>query len=67
MNESEVKGKLCHYDKRNPNSIYSYMSEDDIKEDGYKPNLEGCYCDNCFYGRTKLALYILELKEKEGK
>ena len=39
------------------------MTEEEIKEEGYTATSKhDCYCDNCFYGRTKLALYILKLR-----
>ena len=30
------------------------------------PPLEQCYCDNCFYGRHKLALTIIYLLQELG-
>ena len=48
MNYKEVCGYLCNYDKRNPN----YCPEFGDKSDD-------CYCDNCFYGRDKLARELL--------
>ena len=63
MKNSEIASRLCYYDTRNPDGVKD-MGEEAIKELGYtttsKPN---CSCDNCFYGRTKLAEYILKLKE----
>ncbi len=60
--------KLCYYDRRNPDF--------EIKEEfGYdKEEVEAtgnfakkdCVCDNCFYGRTKMAeKYIFELPNQE--
>lgn len=66
INITEIEENLCYYDKRNPNSI----PEDDLaEEDGININeiagednqIKNCYCDNCFYGRTKLANMILKL------
>lgn len=57
MDEETVLENLCNYDKRNPNSII-YEDEDDRE-----PRGDECYCDNCFYGRDKLALEILRLKD----
>ena len=54
MKHQEIYKNLCTYDKRNP-----YFCE----EFSPSPNKQ-CFCDNCFYGRTELALYILELQEK---
>jgi hypothetical protein len=59
MNLEEVKEGLCSNDPRNPN-YYEFPDE------GSKKSSEKavCYCHNCFYGRTPLANYILELLEK---
>ena len=54
MKLKDIYLNLCLYDKRNP--AYNI-------EDGEKQN--PCYCDNCFYGRNKLALEILKLKGEE--
>lgn len=55
MTDLEIFEKLCYYDKRNPH----YIDEED--ELG---NLDiNCSCDNCFRGNSKLANYILKLKE----
>ena len=63
MKMSEIAEKLCYYDTRNPDGVKSYMTEEEIKEEGYTAtSKQDCNCDNCFYGRTKLALYILKLK-----
>jgi hypothetical protein len=51
----EIKGNLCYYDAENPsNNLDCY----DDEEERPKPR-ENCHCDNCFYGRDKLARYIL--------
>jgi hypothetical protein len=63
MTIKEIASNLCHYDLRNPNGIKDYLTEEEINEQGYTTaTKDDCYCDNCFYGRTKLASYILELK-----
>jgi len=49
----EILENLCYYDKRNPDCIYT---DEEIKE--YKK--EKCFCDNCFYGRNKLAIELLK-------
>jgi len=51
MTTNHIKSKLCFYDERNPDYV-----------DG-KP-ADPCYCDNCFAGRTELALEVLRLKKK---
>ena len=54
MKEEEVLYKLCYYDERHPD----YNSE--VSRGSSK---ETCACDNCFYGRTELALEILRSRE----
>jgi hypothetical protein len=62
MDIQEVKKKLCYYDKRNPNSNFEIEEIDNIKcEKG------NCFCNNCFYDRTELAEYILELIENKNE
>jgi hypothetical protein len=51
---------LCYYDKRQPDSC----CDEENKIIGIN---EECYCDNCFYGRTKLANYIIDLINKENE
>ena len=54
MKEEEIFQNLCIYDKRHP----------DYDEDVFRfTTPDGCGCDNCFYGRTELALEILRLRE----
>ena len=50
-----VYTRLCSYDNMNPN--YLPYDEDDITK---KPI--DCSCDNCFYGRTKMAEFILSIQ-----
>lgn len=72
MEKEEVLSELCHYDKRNPDCVYD---DDGIKD--HKDSLlreakrrekkeVRCSCDNCFYGRTELAEYILKLLEEKN-
>lgn len=56
MENELILSKLCYYDPRNP---------DYDKENGERK--KDCYCDNCFYGRTPLAEYILKLLEDKGQ
>ena len=65
MTDREVKSRLCYHDRRNPDFSITeengYDKEDiEATGDFAKPE---CYCDNCFYGRTKLANYILNIRE----
>lgn len=65
MDKQEILSNLCYYDKRNPDS-----SQDDEEIADHKKNLEKknvCYCDNCFYGRTKLANELLNTLELLNK
>ena len=55
MNKQEVYENLCWYDERNPNNDYN---------DGDTEPRKDCYCDNCFYGRDKLAMEIIRLWEE---
>ena len=57
MTIEEVYEELCSYDTRNP--FYGYITSED---DDPRPPRTNCFCDNCFYGRDKLALEILRLK-----
>jgi hypothetical protein len=65
MNREEILTKLCYYDLKNPdNCIDNYNL---TKEELNIPQIEGkdyankdCLCDNCFYGRTKLATELLK-------
>ena len=56
----EVFRYLCVYDVRNP----SYLKED--WDDEITPPRTDCSCDNCFYGRDRLAMEILRLRGNVG-
>lgn len=58
MSITEIYESLCHYDKRNPSG-----TQDDDEVADHKQSLlkdKRCFCDNCFYGRTKLAEELLK-------
>jgi hypothetical protein len=61
MKDFNVFEYLCINDKRNPLwvDVHEFDDEDEIQE----PRGEDCYCDNCFYGRDKLAMRIIELEK----
>lgn len=59
MKIEDIYKNLCYYDKRNPNNVIDY--EDELKR-GRKEN---CSCDNCFYGRDKLAREIIALEQEK--
>ena len=51
----EIYENLCYDDPRNP----SYF-KDDWDDTPRPPRLENCGCDNCFYGRDRLAMELLK-------
>ena len=54
---------LCYNDVRNPDNP---LDEEEQQEYDELPKRFDCTCDNCFYGRTKLTLQLLEM-EKQHK
>ena len=56
---------LCLYDPRNPLSMAhpDNYPTDDIPE----PRQKSCSCENCFYGRDRLALRIEELEAENER
>lgn len=56
MTLDEVYMNLCTKDIRHPD-------HHDLYDDDDEPPIprQDCYCNNCFYGRDPLAVYILEL------
>ena len=52
LTKEEVLTNLCYHNPLSP--------EHDLEDE--KP--KDCYCDNCFYGRDKLAREILRLNNK---
>lgn len=58
MKTEDIYSNLCAYDPRNPN--YYYDEEWDI---GYKERPKNCSCDNCFYGRDRLANELLKYRK----
>ena len=57
MEMNEILRNLCSYDKRHP--LYKDLYLDDWVD--IREPRNNCFCDNCFYGRDKLALEILRL------
>jgi len=62
MSDQEIKINLCYYDPENPNSNLDAYED----EDRPQPRNE-CGCDNCFYGRDKLAMQLIEAKRERDK
>ncbi len=54
MNLSELYENLCSYDIRNPHYDAEYHSD-------FETRSISCYCDNCFTGRDKLAMIIVNM------
>lgn len=52
MTKEEVLESLCYYDKRNPDCT--------VDEEEIEIRQKNCSCDNCFYGRTRLAEELLK-------
>ena len=50
MTKKEIEEELCYHDPRNP---YYFEPHKEY-------NKEGCDCDNCFYGRTRMAEELLK-------
>lgn len=59
MDTKSIYSNLCNYDKRNPESTVETYEEAIPRTN--------CHCDNCFYGRDKLALEIISLNELLNK
>jgi hypothetical protein len=60
MTRDEILRTLCSYDPRNPGSamLMSMMGERP------EPGAKDCSCDNCFYGRHKLAVELLRQRDE---
>jgi len=71
--EDEIKKflfKLCYYDLRNPDNCIN--TSELTKEELVIPQVHGkdfanalCSCDNCFYGKTEMAEYIINKATQE--
>lgn len=63
MKMKYIASRLCNYDTRNPDGVITYLTKEEIRDEGLTTKAkEDCCCDNCFYGRTQLAEYIVKLK-----
>ena len=67
MNEAlkQAYDNLCSYDPRNPDYADLTMFYD--PEDEPRQPKTDCYCDNCFRGKDRLALIIIEQEEQKEK
>lgn len=63
MTYTEITENLCYYDRRNPDSgVNEFEGEELIKSHEMSLQIgktKFCMCDNCFRGKTELALRIL--------
>lgn len=62
MTLEEIYQNLCSHDQRNP--IYKDIHIQDLPKDCYPEPRTNCRCLNCVYGKDKLALEILKLREE---
>lgn len=62
LTDEQIHENLCIYDPRNP--LYANLYGDHDPADIPAPRND-CACDNCFYGRDRLALEILRLRSSE--
>jgi len=62
MKKEEVYECLCYKDQRNPywQDIYGWQ---ELESEEIPEPRKGCFCDNCFSGRDRLALEILKIAE----
>lgn len=63
----EIKSNLCYYDRRNPDFQITEENDYDKEEIDATGDFarKNCACDDCFYGRSKLAEELLKYKENE--
>lgn len=57
MDDAEIYNHLCIYDPRNPlyQEFAAYLDDEELRS-----ARANCACDNCFYGRNKLAVELLK-------
>lgn len=56
-----VSSNLYYYDERNPEGVASEYTKEELEEKCKDIKETGCYCDNCFNCRTKLAEIIVSV------
>ena len=61
MTKKEIYENLCYKDPRNPEYPSWYFDEEDV----IPVPRSKCNCDNCFYGRDRLAIEILKLMDEK--
>lgn len=66
MNKTKILESLCYFSTRNPiGAISEYDGLELIKahDESLINNNHGCFCDNCFRGKTKLAEQLIKSYE----
>lgn len=58
MTDADIRHALCTADRLNPDFV------DRFEPDEKPVPRDGCTCDNCFYGRDRLAVEILRLRSE---
>jgi hypothetical protein len=65
MTLEEICESLCTYDARSPDyEMHIQCISADLTEIPEPRN--NCKCDNCFYGRDKLAIEILKYRDNHS-
>ena len=59
MNKEEIMENLCCYDERSPDYGDLLISNGGDPQELPQPRID-CGCDNCFYGRDRLAVDLLD-------
>ena len=62
ISEREIKSNLCYYDPRNQSDSLGADEDEDCPQPRKK-----CSCDNCFYGRDKLAIQLLQARGQRDR
>jgi hypothetical protein len=63
MTKKEIEDNLCYYETEGPSLVADgTMDQEDL--DKKLKNPDNCYCDNCYYGRTKLAKELLKYHQR---
>lgn len=62
MTDLEIFEKMCYYDNNRQELVDNGWTQGEIKSESGNSD---CFCDNCFYSRSKMADYILELKGED--
>jgi len=61
IRRDEVESNLCCYDTRSPDYNDLLWGVNGDPKELPRPRRRDCGCDNCFYGRDRLAVALLDL------